>query len=70
MLLAVLASMLSAAAPALAAASAEHEMDRVRQLLLKLNLGRYAGAFEAAGYDDADFLIHRRCRSRWRRPLA
>ena len=33
------------------------EMDRVRQLLRKLGLARYAGAFEAAGYDDADFLL-------------
>ena len=29
----------------------------VRQLLSKLNLEGYTGAFEAAGYDDADFLM-------------
>ena len=55
-MLAVLAALLSSAVSALAT-SPEHEMDRVRQLLLQLNLVRYAGAFEAAGYDDADFLL-------------
>ena len=34
------------------------EMDQVRQLLQRLGLPQYAGAFEAAGYDDADFLLH------------
>lgn len=31
-------------------------MEQVRQLLRTLGLARYDGAFEAAGYDDADFL--------------
>ena len=51
LLLAVLLT--SAAAPATAAPTTE-----IRQLLLRLNLGRYTDAFEAAGYDDADFLMH------------
>ena len=32
-------------------------MKRVRQLLRKLGLERYADAFEEAGYDDARFLL-------------
>ena len=44
----------TAAAPATPASG---EMDQVRQLLRKLGLARYAGAFEAAGYDDAAFLM-------------
>ena len=43
----------TAAAPATPASG---EMDQVRQLLQRLGLARYAGAFEELGYDDADFL--------------
>ena len=32
-------------------------MDRVRQFLQELRLGSYAPAFQAKGYDDADFLM-------------
>jgi hypothetical protein len=34
------------------------EMEQVNRLLRMLGLARYSGAFEAAGYDDADFLMH------------
>ena len=46
-------------ATAVAPAAPLASMEQVRQLLLKLNLVRYAGGFEAAGYDDADFLLLR-----------
>ena len=38
--------------------TAPDEMERVRQVLLQLKLAHYTGAFEAAGYDDLDFLMH------------
>jgi hypothetical protein len=32
--------------------------NKVHKLLIHLNLQRYASAFDEAGYDDADFLLH------------
>ena len=42
---------------AVAAVTAPATGGAVHELLLKFRLAQYADAFEAAGYDDADFLM-------------
>jgi len=48
---------LPAATSVAPATTSANEMDQVRRLLRMLRLEKYAGAFAAAGYDDADFLM-------------
>ena len=54
---AVAVTAVAVAADRLDSPSSADEMGRVRQLLHKLKLPHYASAFEAAGYNDVDFLL-------------